>query len=196
MDWNEIRRQWQHDAPATTAVPVDKLQSLDRAIQKQVRRRDLIETLAAAVVAIFFTFVALGLAADAEWTALAFTVLLVMWALAVPLRLRHARRRMPAEEPQLALVETLGRNRDAALIQARMLERVWLWYLTPPAIGIFGLTLTLQGPSGFALAYLGVVTVLYFGIAWLNRHVARTKFRAHAAQLQRQIDALHQTDEA
>ena len=114
----------------------------------------------------------------------------VAWAAVVPLRLRHARRQVPEEDPQLPLVENLGRQRDAALAQARMLEQVWLWYLGPPLIGIVGITLALRGPSMFALVYLSVVVVLYLGIAWYNRHAARTKFRAHAEELQRQIDAL------
>ncbi len=192
MDWNRMREQWQHDAPAASAVSIEKLRSLDLTLQKQVRRRDLIETVAAVAMAVFFTFVALGLTANAEWVALGFALLLVTWAIAVPLRLRRARRQAPTEDLQLPLVENLGRQRDAALAQAHMLERVWLWYLTPPAIGIFGLTLTLQGPSTFALLYLAGVLLLYLGIAWLNRYAAKTRFRTHARQLQDQIDALNQ----
>ena len=190
MDWDSMKQRWQHDAPAVPAASIDELQALDQAIRRRVRRRDLLETVAAVAVAVFFTLTALGMASRGEWAAVGFSVLLVAWAAVVPLRLRHARRQVPEEDPQLPLVENLGRQRDAALAQARMLEQVWLWYLGPPLIGIVGITLALRGPSMFALVYLSVVVVLYLGIAWYNRHAARTKFRAHAERVQRQIDAL------
>lgn len=190
MDWDSMKQRWQHDAPAVPAASIDELQALDQAIRRRVRRRDLVETVAAVAVAVFFTLTALGMASRGEWAAVGFSVLLVAWAAVVPLRLRHARRQVPEEDPQLPLVENLGRQRDAALAQARMLEQVWLWYLGPPLIGIVGITLALRGPSMFALVYLSVVVVLYLGIAWYNRHAARTKFRAHAERVQRQIDAL------
>lgn len=191
MDWDRLRQRWQHDAPTAPAISIDELRSLDRTIRKQVRQRDLLETVAAAVVAVFFGFTALGSAANGEWVASGFALLIAVWAVVVPLRLRHARRQMPEEEHRFSLMETLGRKRDAALAQARMLERVWLWYLTPPAIGVFGLTLESSGISTSTLVYLAAVLVFYAGVAWLNRHVARTKFRAHADQLQRQIDDLN-----
>lgn len=191
MDWDSMKQQWRQDAPAAPAVSIQELQSLDGTLRKRVRRRDLVETVAAVAVAIFFSLTALGMAAEGEWVAFGSSVLLVAWAVVVPLRLRHARRSVPEADPQLPLVENLGRQRDAALAQARLLEQVWAWYLTPPMIGIVGVTMALRGPSVFALVYLAVVVVLYLGIAWLNRRTARTKFRAHAKRLQHQIDALN-----
>lgn len=191
MDWDSMKQQWRQDAPAAPAVSIQELQSLDGTLRKRVRRRDLVETVAAVAVAIFFTLTALGMAAEGEWVAFGSSVLLVAWAVVVPLRLRYARSRVPEADPQLPLVENLGRQRDAALAQARLLEQVWAWYLTPPMIGIVGVTMALRGPSVFALVYLAVVVVLYLGIAWLNRRTARTKFRAHAERLQHQIDALN-----
>ncbi|MFZ7096951.1 hypothetical protein ACOPJQ_00030 [Luteimonas dalianensis] len=190
MDWDSMKQRWQDDAAAAPDVRIEALRSLDEKMRRRVRRRDLIETVAAVAVVIFFTLAALGMATKGEWAAVGFSVLLVVWGALIPLRLRQARRQVPEPEPQLPLVENLGRQRDAALAQARMLEQVWLWYLTPPMIGIFGLTLVLRGPSMFSLVYLAVVVALYAGIAWYNRHVARTRFRAHAESLQCQINAL------
>lgn len=196
MDWDSLKQQWRHDAPAVPAASIAELQALDKAMRRRVRRRDLIETVGAVAVAVFFTLTALGMASRGEWAAFGFSVLLVAWAVVVPLRLRQARRQVPQDEPQLPLVENLGRQRDAALAQARMLEQVWLWYLGPPFIGIAGITLALRGLSMFALVYLAVVVVLYLGIGWYNRRTARTKLRAHAGELQRQIDALNEGENA
>ena len=190
MDWEMMRQQWRSEGPAVPRVPVDELEARDEKLHRQVKRRDLLETVAAVLGGIFFTFVALGSAAEGNWAAVAFSVLLVAYALFVPLKLRRARRWLPVVEHHMPLVEGLARQRDAALAQARMLEQVWLWYLTPPGVGLFGLTLAVDGVTPGSLAYLGVVLVTYVGIGWLNRHVARTRFRAHAAALQGQIDAL------
>lgn len=190
MDWNSMRQRWLQDAPVATGVSIDELRAQDRKIRRQVRRRDLLETWAAVLVAVFFALAVVGLASRGQWVGSGFALLLMAWAALVPLRLRRARRQVPAEAPQLSLVDNLSRQRDAALAQARMLEQVWLWYLTPPMIGIFGLTLALRGPSTFSLVYLASVLVLYAVIAWINCRVARTKFRAHAERLQHQIDAL------
>jgi len=191
MDWDTMRQQWRSEGPAAGTVSVDELESRDQALQKQVWWRDVIETAAAVVVAIFFAFTALGSAASGNWAVAGFSAVLVAWAVFVPVWLRRARRWMPVVEHHMPLVEGLVRQRDAALVQARMLERVWLWYLVPPAIGVFGLTFALRGPSTFTWTYLAVVVLLYAGIGWLNRRVARTKYRVHADRLQRQIDALN-----
>ncbi|MGO1719764.1 MAG: hypothetical protein ACTHZI_06170 [Luteimonas sp.] len=190
MDWDRVRQEWRSERPAAPTVSVDELESRDDALQKQVRWRDLVETAAAIVVAVFFGFTVLDSAGSGEWVAFGSALLLVAWAVLVPIRLRRTRRWMPVVEHHMPLVEGLSRQRDAALAQARMLEQVWLWYLTPPTIGIFGLTLALRGPSTFVLVYLAAVLVLYAVLAWINRYAARTKFRAHAERLQRQIEAL------
>lgn len=190
MDWEMMRQQWRSEAPAAPAVPVDELEARDRKLQSQVRRRDLIETLAAVAVGIFFALVARDAAVEGNWVALAFAALLVGYAAYVPLKLRRTRRQLPVVEHEMPIVEGLAQQRDAALAQARMLEQVWLWYLAPPGIGLAGLTLATSGATPGALAYLGGVAVLYAGIAWLNRYVARKEFRSHATALQRQIDAL------
>lgn len=194
MDWENMKQQWRQADEAMPAVSLEQLRRQEEAICKQLRRRDRLETAAAIFVAVCFGVAALVLLAGAKWLAAGFALLLVVWAALVPLRLRHARRQMPGQTPQLPLLESLGRQRDAALAQARMLEQVWLWYLTPPTIGIAGLTLVLSGPSTFALVYLGSLLVLYVVIAWFNRRTARTKFRVLADHLQCQIDELAAED--
>ena len=190
MDWDKLRVAWRDDAPAARLAAVDELRTLDRALWTTVRRRDLLESIAAVVVAGFFVLTALGSFAEGAWLAGAFALLILAWSLTVPFHMRRARRLAADTGHAAPLLDYLRRQRDAALAQARMLEQVWLWYLSPPAIGIAGLTLARDGITGRSLGYLGLVLLLYAGVAWLNRHTARTRFRAHADALQRQIDAL------
>ena len=190
MDWDDIRNRWREDAPQAPLVSLDVLQRADDSLVRAVRKRDRIETVVAVVVVVFFLVGAVGAAAQGLWLELFFRLVVVAWAAWLPFAFRRARNAVPTADPRMPQLEYLALQRDAALVQARLLERVWLWYLTPPAIGIFGLTLAMDGVTVRSLAYLGSVLALYAGLAWYNRRVARTKFRAHADRLQGHIQRL------
>lgn len=190
MEWDRLRDQWRQQATDASLMAVEELRTRDATLWKKVRRRDLLETIAAVIVAVFFTFTVVGSLARGEWLQAAFAALLVAWAAWLPFQLRRARGQVAVDGHAASTLDYLRRQRDAALVQARMLERVWLWYLTPPAIGVIGLRLAMEGPGTGTLRYIGFVVLLSAGLAWLNRYTARTQFRAHAAGLQRQIDAL------
>ncbi|MEN1928644.1 hypothetical protein WCE37_06570 [Luteimonas sp. MJ250] len=194
MDWDKMRDAWRGDTPTVHLLPIDELQKRDQALWKKVRRRDLIETIAAVLVAVFFALITLAALIDGEWLQAGFALLITAWGVALPFRLRCSRRLAPEPDHDAPLLAYLQRQRDATLAQARMLEQVWLWYLTPPAIGLAGLTLARDGATAGTLRYLAVMLVLYAALAWINRRVARTQFRAHAETLQRQIDALAASD--
>ncbi|HET9485620.1 MAG TPA: hypothetical protein VFO79_16780, partial [Xanthomonadales bacterium] len=90
----------------------------------------------------------------------------------------------------LPLLEHLRGNRDAMLAQARMLEQVWWWYLAPFAFGVTGLVLSIGGFTPKTVAYAGFVLVLCVLIGLANRYAARAVFRAHADEIERQIENL------
>ena len=190
MDWDKLRNQWRETAPAAPLMAVDELRALDASLWKKVRRRDMVETAAAVIGAVFFGLTTVGTLVEREWLQAGFALLITAWAVWLPFRLRRARRSAAADGHDASMLEHLRRQRDAALVQARMLERIWLWYLAPPATGLVGLTLARDGYTRGALGYVAAVLLLCAGLAWLNRHTARTQFRAHANTLQRQIDAL------
>lgn len=190
MDWDDIRQRWREDVPDAPLTPIGALQQSDRKLAKAVRRRDLFETAAAWLVAAIFAVWCVVAAVQGRWLLLFFGLVVTLWAVWVPFVLRRARREVPAVDHRLPPRLYLSRQRDAALLQARLLERAWLWYLTPPAVGIIGLTLTLDGFTTGSMAYLAGLLAVYAGLAWLNRHVARTRFRAHAEALQSHIRRL------
>lgn len=190
MDWDRIHDAWKQQPVPPTQVAIDTLRERDATLSRQVRTRDRVETIAAVVVAVWFALVALGEAATGAWLASASAAWLVAWAVYVPLRLHRARRQDPGSAAGLPLLQHLERQRARALAQARMLERAWLWYVAPVVVGLAGLTLATSGPTRGALAYLGGCLLLGIGVAWLNRHVARSRFRNHADALARQIAAL------
>jgi uncharacterized membrane protein len=190
MDWDDIRSRWREDVPHATIVPIEELRRTDGRLTRAVRRRDRIETVAAVLVAAFFSLGCVVAGMQGRWIAVAFGLVVVAWAVWLPFAFRRARREVPDADPRMPQLLYLTRQRDAALVQARLLERVWLWYLTPPAVGIFGLTLAMDGITVRSTAYLAGVLALYAGLAWVNRRVARTQFRAHADLLQAHIQRL------
>lgn len=190
MDWDRLGQQWREQAPAGELVPLEVLRERDRALWRKVWWRDLVETVAAVLVAACFALAGAVAVAKGFWLVAASSLLLVAWAIYVPFRLRRARRLAVEPAPGMPLLASLRGQREAMLAQARMLERVWAWYLGPPAIGLAGFMLGIRGATLYTLAYIGVMLVLYASIAWLNRYAARKQFREQASSLQRQIERL------
>lgn len=193
MDWDRIRERWQQQPADAGTIAIDALRRRDDALAKQVRRRDRIEVIAAVVVALAFSGIALVAALERAWLELAFAVWLVAWAVSIPVWLHRGRAHLSEADPAVPLLQHLERRRQLAITQARMLERAWLWYVAPALVGLVGLTLAASGPTPGALAYLGACLALGAAIAWWNAHVARTRFRQHADALQQQIDTLSAT---
>ena len=218
MDWDNIRQQWKTQPAHADPGVADSARLRDQAdrLQRTIRRRDRWETIAAIVVGVFFALVAGGAASDGNWPRLGFALLIVAWAVYIPIHLRRARRQLPDPRPDLPLRSFLMRQREAALVQARMLEQAWLWYIAPGVAGLVGLTLSedesqlieanskltlISGIAGFVAAVPGVgllqlpggaswVLVLGAVLVWINRRTATRVFHPHAQALQRQIETL------
>lgn len=192
MDWDSIRQQWQAQAAGASepAPGVEQLRRESDRLQRTIRRRDRLETIAAVVVAVFFLLAAGGEFSRGGWVGGGFALLLVAWAVFVPFRLRRARQALPEPRPDLPLRLYLQRQREAALVQARMLERAWLWYVAPCMVGLLGLTFSVPGSGTGRLVYGAFVVALGILVAWINRRAARQVFRGHARALQQQIESL------
>jgi hypothetical protein len=189
MDWNDLRRRW-HEVPAAP-VPetlADELEARDRALRAALKRRDLVETGAALVIAPVFVALAVKLFRDEAWAAFAFCALIVAWIAFVPWRLWRARRALPVPRADLPSLAYLGAEREAMLAQARMLEQAWLWYFAPCAVGVAGLAFSVAGLTTKSVAYVAIVAAFCAVMSFANRHAARVAFREHAAAISRQIE--------
>src|SRR5690554_971020 len=105
MDWNSIREQWkaQPAHPGPGVADAARLREQADRLQRTIRRRDRVETVAAIAVAVFFAFVAGGAASDGNWARLGFALVIVAGAVHVPIHLRRARRQLPDPRPDLPL---------------------------------------------------------------------------------------------
>lgn len=191
MDWKQIRQQWQTASDtAATGIGLVELQQRDRTLRAQLRRRDWLETGAALLVAPVFAVVAWLAGSRGHWAVMFFSAFLTLWATYVPWRLWHARRSLPSPRHDLALVDYLRQEHAAMLGQAHMLERIWVWYLAPCAFGVIGLNVSAMGWTPAVLAYAAIVLAFCLVLARLNHLAARTRFRAHAEQIEQQISGL------
>lgn len=191
MDWDQLQQQWQAEA-GPTPMPESAADILraDAQMREKLVRRDRIETIAAVALALVFALFAVVDVFASHWLSAAGHAGLALWAAWVPHRLRRSRKEGAAPPADAPLREHLLRSRDAALAQARMLERAWLWYVLPCVAGLAVTTLADSGPTPLALGYLALVVVAGVAVAWWNRRAARTRMRSHADALLRQLQAL------
>lgn len=197
MDWNQIRQQWR--SGSSDAPPDDVLVALQRRdleLRRQVKRRDWLETAVALVVAPAFAVAAWRAGARGAWAVMSFSTLLALWAAYVPAHLWRARRRLPKAHHDRPSIEYLAEDRLALLAQARMLERIWIWYLAPCAFGVIGLNVSVFGITSGSMIYTAVVLAFCAVIARVNRHAARAQYRDLAAQIDRQISRLEEENGA
>ena len=184
MSWKDLQVQWKHTAvtPLPASIVQDTLRRAQR-LRRRVFLRDGIET----VVALAMVPVVFGWLRDAMHARLllmeASAALLLAWLFFVPWRLWRARRLLHRNDPGLPLQRYLERQKQAMLAQARMLEQVVWWYLTPCMLGLTGLTVGKQGLTRGVLIYLSIVLVLYVAIERLNRRTAKQYFRRRAADI-------------
>ena len=199
MSWKDLQVQWKHTAvtPLPASIVQDTLRRAQR-LRRRVFLRDGIET----VVALAMMPVVFGWLRDAMHARLllmeASAAFLLAWLFFVPWRLWRARRLLPRNDPGLPLQRYLERQKQAMLAQARMLEQVVWWYLTPCMLGLTGLTVGKHGLTRGVLIYLSIVLVLYVAIERLNKRTAEQYFRRRAADIDtayRELAALEATAE-
>ena len=196
MDWKQIRQQWQTAADAAGPdVAMVELQQRDRTLRAQLRRRDWLETGVALLVAPVFAVAAWFAGSRAAWGVMFFAVFLTLWCVYVPWRLWRARRSLPTPGHDLPLIDYMRQEHAAMIGQARMLERIWVWYLAPCAFGVIGLNVSAMGWTPGVLAYAAIVLAFCLFLARLNHLAARTRFRAHAEQIEKQIEKLTSENE-
>lgn len=199
MSWNDLQGQWQRTA--VTPLPNSTVKDTLRRVQRLRRRilwRDGMET----IVALAMVPVVFGWLRDAVHARVvlmeASAALLLAWLFYVPWRLWRVRRLLPRNDPGLPPQRYLERQKLALLAQARMLEQVAWWYLTPCMLGIAGLTIGKHGLTRGTLIYLGVVFVLYVVVERLNKRAAKHNFRRRVAEIDatcRELAALEATSE-
>lgn len=200
MSWKNLQDQWK--SATVTPLPASTVQDTLRRAQRLRRRilwRDGTETIIAiALLPVTFGWLRAAIGARA-WLSEASAVLLLAWLFYVPWRLWRARRLLPSNDSGLPLQQYLERQKQAMAAQARMLEQVVWWYITPFMLGIAGLTIGMRGLTRGVIIYLVVVLALCIAIERLNKRVAKRTFRRRITDIDvtfRELAALETAPEA
>lgn len=153
-------------------------------LERQVRRRDLLEIVAAGVVCVLFT----PLLFDASWVTRAGVILFVLGSALILVRLHRARRGAP--DPTAPLGRALRTERARVDAQIRLLESVLWWYIAPLALGVVLVFVGSEGLSWTSLTYTAVVLAGGVWIHRLNRRAARVELAPHREDLDRLLARL------
>ncbi len=165
MTFEDLPSVWQSDrerAPDPEAVLAAAVEQ-SRALEKTVRGRDRLETVASlAMVPLFAASAAMTTSTVARTGA----VILTVACLVIPLRLRAARLLFDANGRDGELRAFLRSERERVAAQARLLRTVLWWYLLPLGVGVVMLFGGGAQSWPLSLGYAAFVTVFY---AWLYR---------------------------
>ncbi len=164
-------------------IILKKTEKFDRTI----RRRNIQETVAALVVAVFFTYIAWGQRNGIERAGSIILVASSLWIVYYMWR-RGAEAADPSPDQTLeGYQRALVRKYDH---QIRLLRNVKFWYLAPMYVGLLTCSvgvLKQQAEKGAltwpATLYPLVYTVLFAGIWWMNEVYAVRKIERMRAQL-------------
>lgn len=196
MTLDDYREAWQRqDAVSREEVDEDELLARVRerseAFDRGIRRRDLLETVAAVAVAAFFGYEAVtattGLARIGAVILVASAGFIVWW-------LRRARTAGPPASADLSVADRLRAERQRMDVQIRLLETVAWWYLAPPAVGLALFIVGLRVGTTATLASLALVIVTFTAVWYVNRRAVRRDLRPRRKELTRRLEALEEDE--
>ncbi len=162
------------------------------AFDQKIWRRDLMESIAALAVCLFFGWLAWH---DPSPLVTAGSLVIVGGSALIFGRLRWARMRFaeaPADRP---IKQRLQHERAKVDAQVRLLESVLGWYIAPLLIGLLLVTVGDNGWSTFTFVY-GAVVLL--GAGWiyvLNQRAVRRSLRPRRTELTRLLKQVKETPE-
>lgn len=152
---------------------IDLQSSLDR-FHKAIRNRDLTETIAAIIVIPIFAYYAYII--PHALTKIA-SVLIVLWAVYVVMKLKQARKSKPGAFTE-TYQEYLYKTREYLIVQKKLLDTVLYWYILP---GFAFILLFLMGFIGIPEKHNYIIktgtlsTVLGVFVYFLNRRAVKKR---------------------
>lgn len=194
MTLDDYRDAWKEEAAPARRDPDEEellasVRERSDAFERKIRRRDLLETLAAVLVAAVFGYEA---ATAATWLARIGAAVVVASAGFVVWWLRRARTAGPSRDVDRPVADRLRAERERVDVQIRLLESVLWWYLAPLALGMVLFVLGLaSGPAATAVT-LGVIVAGCGVVWWVNRRALRREFRPRRRELTRLLAQLEE----
>lgn len=192
MTLEEYRSAWQqHEEREVSDADEEELveRVAERAgeFEAKIRRRDLLETLAAVAVVAFFLWEAVTVRSAVARVGATVVVLgagFVVW------NLRRARRDFGTDGAGRPVAERLRLHRRKVQAQIELLESVLWWYLAPLAVGAGLFTVGVADGPREAIVALAVEAGICGVLWWLNRRVVERDLRPRRDELDRLVEDL------
>lgn len=185
----DLKALWTSDEPAEEfTVDIDALEARAADFERTVRRRNIMEWGAAALVVLWVGYDALGTTQPLQ---LLGQIIIIFAAVGISIYL-YLRGRVTMEiDPSCdtrSYIEEVATSLEA---QARLLARAPIWYLAPFAIGLVVQFVGYIPPDGAPTRIwwlvVSMVVATFLAIAWFNLRGART-LRQEALALRSQLD--------
>ena len=161
------------------------VQTQSDAFDREIRRRDWIESIAAAAAALFFGALAW---LESSLLVTAGGLLIVAGCVFIFWHLRRTRTQFAAPESAEPVKQRLLRERDKLDAQIRLLKSVLWWYILPLLIGLLLVTVGDNGWSTFTFVYGSGAIALNVGIYIMNQRAVRNDLRPRRERLSELLD--------
>ena len=174
-----LRDLWTSDQGEKFTMSVSELTAKSNHFHARIRRRNITEYIAAALVIGVFGWIAFLVPV---WSIKIGAILIIAAALYISWKLHEIG---GASDPtELTSGQSLASHHRAALVRQRdALQSVWRWYLLPfvPGMLVFTIGTTLETGTGIPLSAmlatcatsLGFITAIFYGVHALNAHAAK-----------------------
>lgn len=192
MRLEELKSLWQADSPdcagnrQSEAEMMEGIRLQAERFDRRVRRRDWLETAAAALAIVVF---ALAMPAFG-WLARVGAGLIIGGCVLVAWRLHRTRRRHAESGVDRPVTEVLRAQIRKLDDQIRLLEGILWWYVAPIAIGCILVVAGLRGWSWFTLFYALAVVALGAVVRHVNRRCARNDLRPRRRELASMLESM------
>lgn len=177
MTLDDTRAAWRAYDDAALALGDDDILALVKSrtarFERQIRRRDLRESIASIVGAVVIGPIAI----HAGWITRAGVIVVLAGLVLIAVKLNRASRiRGPvrADAPVNAVLRAEQSRVDA---QIRLLGTVLWWYVLPIAVGSMMIVGGTRGVSWFTAGCVLAVALLSWGVVWLNARAVRRTLR-------------------
>ena len=186
---SNMQQVWQSQPTEGVRMSVAEAHAKASAFQTKIWRRNLREYAAAALVILFFGYRMMGTADQLVRAGMALIIAGTCY-LTWQLHRKGSASQLPEEAGLSSFIDF---QRRQLVRQRDMLTSIWSWYLGPllPGLALMMVALGRSNPGHlkhmwlFITAYLGVILLVFWAIAGLNKRAAR--------RLQRQIDELDES---
>jgi hypothetical protein len=196
MDLDDLKSAWQAQGSGSPGVPTGREDTMTallaklEGLERDVRRRDLSETIVALGVMALFGWYAMTyegtLSRVGALLVVAGSAFIIVWS-----RRAATPARQSGFESDLPLVQFCRRELERVNAQIRLLRGVWWWYVAPITIGVELMVLgsDARGPLAKILIS-GVVVAVGVGIHLTNVYTARHALEPLRTELEARMKEL------